>query len=341
MAKPARGASVVCAACAGRVSGRGQGGAVTEYAIQAEGLSKRYGTTTALDRVDLTVAPGAVLGLLGPNGAGKTTLIRILATLVRATAGTARVGGFAVHAQPARVRELIGLTGQFATVDDGLTGIENLVLIARLLELPRRTARARAAELLERFELADAAGRRVSTYSGGMRRRLDIAASLIGRPRLLFLDEPTTGLDPRGRSEVWDLVRGLAADGTTVLLTTQYLDEADRLASDIAVIDHGRIVATGTPAQLKARVGGQTLEVRPADRGALSGLTALVATVAGAPATVDIERGVVSAPLATAASTVLRAVADALDAAGVEATEVGIRLATLDEVFLTLTEVAA
>jgi oleandomycin transport system ATP-binding protein len=314
---------------------------VTDDAIRTEGLVKRYGKTTALDGVDLAVAPGRVLGLLGPNGAGKTTLVRILATLVRASAGTARVGGHPVDTEPARVRELIGLTGQFATVDDGLTGLENLVLIARLLGLSRREARQRATELLERFELADAAGRRVSTYSGGMRRRLDIAASLIGRPRLLFLDEPTTGLDPRGRGDVWDLVRGLAADGTTVLLTTQYLDEADRLASDIAVINHGRIVATGTPAELKARVGGQTLEVRPARRSALDVVAPIVAAAAGSPSTVDPERGVVSAPLTAPPSTVLRAVADALDGARVEAAEVGIRLATLDEVFLTLTEVPA
>jgi oleandomycin transport system ATP-binding protein len=220
---------------AGTVSGMD-----TTYAIHAEGLVKRFGDTTALDGVDLAVRPGTVLGLLGPNGAGKTTAVRVLATLIRPDAGHARVGGFDVVRQPHQVRGLIGLTGQYASVDETLNGTENLLMIGRLLGLSRRAARARAAALLERFELTGAAGRAAGKYSGGMRRRLDLAASLVGDPRVLYLDEPTTGLDPRSRNEVWDIVRGLVADGVTVLLTTQYLDEADRLAGEIMVIDHGR-----------------------------------------------------------------------------------------------------
>jgi oleandomycin transport system ATP-binding protein len=240
--------------------------------------------------------------------------------------------------QPERVRPLIGLTGQDAAVDQELSGHENLVLIARLLELPRRQARRRAGELLERFDLADAGGRPVGTYSGGMRRRLDVAASLIGRPRVLFLDEPTTGLDPRSRGDVWDLVRGLAADGTTVLLTTQNLEEADRLAAELAVIDRGRVIEHGTPAVLKAKVGGQTLEVRPAESARLDAVAGIVAEVAGAAATTG-DGGLVAAPVPGGRSggQVLTAVARRLDTAGIAVTEAGLRLASLDEVFLTLT----
>ena len=234
-------------------------------AIEAVGLVKRFGKTLAVDGVDLAVRPGMVLGLLGPNGAGKTTVVRMLATLLRPDAGYARVCGADIVDQADRVRELIGLTGQYAAVDEDLTGFENLLLIGRLLEIPRAEAKRRSGELLERFGLADAAGRSVKTYSGGMRRRLDLAASLVQRPQVLFLDEPTTGLDPRSRGEVWAMIRELVVEGTTVLLTTQYLDEADRLASEIAVIDHGRVIATGTAAELKAKVGRQTLDVRPAD----------------------------------------------------------------------------
>jgi oleandomycin transport system ATP-binding protein len=306
-----------------------------DHAIWTEGLVKRYGDTTALAGVDLAVRPGTVLGLLGPNGAGKTTLVRVLATLTRPTSGRASVGGHLVDRHPAEVRALIGLTGQFATVDDGLTGTENLILVARLLELSRRQARQRAADLLERFDLTGAAGRRVSTYSGGMRRRLDVAVSLIGRPRVLFLDEPTTGLDPRARGDVWDLIRSLVSDGTTVLLTTQYLDEADRLASDIAVIDHGRIIASGTPSELKARAGGRTIEARPADRSRLADVADVVAAATGSPSTVDEDRGLVSAPAGPAP--LLGLVAQRLEDADIEVTELGLRLATLDEVFLSLT----
>ncbi|GIH41491.1 daunorubicin resistance protein DrrA family ABC transporter ATP-binding protein [Microbispora corallina] len=309
------------------------------YAIQAEGLVKRYGETTALDGVDLSLQPGRVLGLLGPNGAGKTTVVRVLATLLRPDAGTARVGGFDVVRRPQRVRELIGLTGQYAAVDEDLTGQENLVLVARLLGLTRAEARRRAGEMLDRFGLAEAARRPVRTYSGGMRRRLDLAASLIGRPRVLFLDEPTTGLDPRSRGDVWDLVRDLVTDGMTVLLTTQYLDEADRLADEVVVVDHGRVVAAGTPAELKARTGGQTLDVRPADRAAAAAVAAIVAEAGGAAPVREAADGLVSAPVEPGRSgaQVLAEVARRLDAAGVPVAELGLRLAGLDEVFLALT----
>jgi oleandomycin transport system ATP-binding protein len=307
--------------------------------VRVEGLRKRFGSTWALRGVDLAVERGTICGLLGPNGAGKTTAVRILATLLRPDGGVARVGGFDVTRQPERVRPLIGLTGQYAAVDEELTGYENLVLIARLLELSRLQARRRAGELLERFDLADAGGRSLRTYSGGMRRRLDVAASLIGRPRVLFLDEPTTGLDPRSRGDVWDLVRGLVADGATVLLTTQYLDEADRLAAEIAVIDHGRVIERGTPAALKAKVGGQTLDVRPAEHAQLDAVAKIVAEVAGAAPTHGGDGGLVSAPVRgdRSGSRVLTAVAQRLDAAGIAVTEAGLRLASLDEVFLALT----
>ena len=309
-------------------------------AICTEGLVKRYGKTTALAGLDLAVPPGIVQGVLGPNGAGKTTLVRILATLLRPDAGRAQVGGFDVAEQPDKVRKLITLTGQFAAVDEDLTGRENLLLIARLLELSRKAARRRADELLERFGLAEAGGRLAKTYSGGMRRRLDLAMGLVGEPQVLFLDEPTTGLDPRARGDVWDMVRDLVAAGTTVLLTTQDLDEADRLASRIAVIDRGRVIDSGTPAELKAKVGGQSLDVRPAEPGELAKVGAIVAEVAGAGAGEPNERdGVISAPLAPGVSgtEALAAVSHRLGQAGIGVTELGLRLASLDEVFLTLT----
>jgi len=240
---------------------------VTAAAIEASGLVKTYGTTRAVDGLELTVPRGGVFGLLGPNGAGKTTTIRILATLTRPDAGQASVLGHDVRADPLAVRARISLTGQFATLDASLTGMENLVLQARLLGLSRRAARQRAGELLDAFGLADAGRRAVKAYSGGMRRRLDVAVSIVLAPALLFLDEPTTGLDPRSRSQVWEMVRWLVREGTTVLLTTQYLDEADQLASQIAVIDHGTIIASGTPGELKASVGSGVLRVRLADPG--------------------------------------------------------------------------
>jgi oleandomycin transport system ATP-binding protein len=307
--------------------------------IQVEGLQRRFGSIWALRGIDLAVQQGTICGLLGPNGAGKTTVVRILATLLRPDAGTARVGGFDVVRQPDKVRPLLGLTGQYAAVDEELTGHENLLLIARLLELPRAQAQRRADELLERFDLAQAGGRPVRTYSGGMRRRLDLAASLVGRPPVLVLDEPTTGLDPRARAEVWELVRGLVADGATVLLTTQYLEEADRLATQVAVLDHGRVIEHGPPAALKARVGGQTLDVRPAERAQLDQAAAIMAQVTGATPTQDGEGGMVSVPVdrRLAGSQALTAVAHQLEQAGIAVTEVGLRLASLDEVFLALT----
>jgi oleandomycin transport system ATP-binding protein len=232
----------------------------TAHAIVARGLTKRFGATTAVDGVDLAIREGTVFGLLGPNGAGKTTIVRILSTLIAPDAGQASVLGYDVTAQAHQVRQLIGLTGQYASVDETLTGTENLVLIARLTGMSRADAKARARELLRRFRLTDAASRAVKTYSGGMRRRLDLAASLVSRPRVLFLDEPTTGLDPRSRNGMWDIVRELVADGVTVLLTTQYLEEADQLADQIAVIDRGRVIAQGTAAELKAQTGADTLD---------------------------------------------------------------------------------
>ena len=232
----------------------------TAGAVVARGLTKRFGATTAVDGVDLTIPGGSVFGLLGPNGAGKTTVVSMLATLIEPDAGQATVLGYDVTAQAHQVRQLIGLTGQYASLDETLSGTENLVLIGRLTGASRTDARQRAAELLKRFRLTDAAGRAVKTYSGGLRRRLDLAASLVSKPRVLFLDEPTTGLDPRSRNELWDIVRELVAKGVTVLLTTQYLEEADQLADQIAVIDHGRVIAQGTSAELKELTGADTLD---------------------------------------------------------------------------------
>jgi oleandomycin transport system ATP-binding protein len=306
-------------------------------AIEARGLVKRFGKTTALAGVDLTARTGTVLGLLGPNGAGKTTAVRILATLLQPDAGEARVCGYHTERNAHQLRQLIGLTGQYASVDEGLSGTNNLIMIGRLLGMPRATARARAAELLARFELTDAAGRPAKTYSGGMRRRLDLAASLVGRPRILYLDEPTTGLDPQGRNEVWAIIRELVADGTTVLLTTQYLDEADQLAHDIAVIDRGAVIATGTPAQLKAAAGRQVLEVTPASRSDVPAVTEMLAALAGdggAPA-VSAESGQVTVQVDD--GTLLPEIVRALDDRSIVLAEFALRKASLDEVFLALT----
>ncbi|HEU5127378.1 MAG TPA: ATP-binding cassette domain-containing protein [Glycomyces sp.] len=305
-----------------------------DNAIETEGLTKNFGELTAVDRVDLGARTGTVLGVLGPNGAGKTTIVRMLATLSEPTAGTARVGGFDIVRDAARVRGLIGLTGQFAGVDELLTGEENLLFIGRLLGMPRREARARARELLAQFNLSDAADKAAKAYSGGMRRRLDLAASLVGRPRILFLDEPTTGLDPRARGELWGLVRSLVADGTTVLLTTQYLEEADQLADDIAVIDHGTVIATGTPTQLKAKIGGQTLRVRPEDPAQLEAVAALVAERFPDLEPVT-EAGVVTIGINDDA--IMPVLATELRERGIAITEFHLGLSSLDEVFLTLT----
>jgi oleandomycin transport system ATP-binding protein len=304
-------------------------------AIEASGLIKRFGKTTALAGVDLVARQGTVLGVLGPNGAGKTTAVRILATLLRPDGGRARVCGFDVERQAHQVRQLIGLTGQYASVDEGLSGVNNLIMIGRLLGESRARAHARAAELLERFDLTEAAQRPVKTYSGGMRRRLDLAASLVGRPRVLYLDEPTTGLDPRSRTDVWGMIRELVADGVTVLLTTQYLDEADQLADDIVVIDHGKVIATGPPDELKGKAGGQVLEVLPADRARLDRAAAVLASRTGTGPAVDAEVGVARVPVIDAA--VLPAIIRDLDVAGVELAEFSLRKASLDEVFLALT----
>ncbi len=304
-------------------------------AIETHGLVKRFGKTTALAGVDLTARTGSVLGLLGPNGAGKTTAVRILATLLRPDAGSAAVCGHDVVRDAHRVRQLTGLTGQYASVDEGLSGTNNLIMIGRLLGVGRRAARARAAELLGRFELTDAAGRPAKTYSGGMRRRLDLAASLVGRPRVLYLDEPTTGLDPHSRNEVWAMIRGLVADGTTVLLTTQYLEEADQLAHDIAVIDRGSVIATGTPDELKASAGRQVLEVTPASRADLAATAELLERLIGTAPAVAVESGEVSVQVEGGKA--LREILRALDDQSIELAEFALRRASLDEVFLALT----
>jgi len=309
------------------------------HAIQAEGLVKRFGKTTALAGVDLTARTGSVLGVLGPNGAGKTTAVRILATLLRPDSGHARIAGYDVVREAGQVRRRIALTGQYAAVDEDLTGFENLLLIGRLLDLSRVDARRRATDLLERFRLTDAGRRSAKTYSGGMRRRLDLAASLVGHPEVLYLDEPTTGLDPRSRNEVWDMVRDLAADGVTVLLTTQYLDEADQLADDIAVIDHGRVIAGGTPHELKTKVGGQTLVVRPLDRARAADAAGIVADRTGLLTPEPSASGLIS--VAVSDPGVLSAVMYDLDVAGIAVAELGLRLPSLDEVFFALTGHAA
>jgi oleandomycin transport system ATP-binding protein len=310
-----------------------------QVAIAAEGLVKRYGSTTALDGVDLSVPTGTVLGVLGPNGAGKTTAVRILGTLLRPDAGHATVGGYDVVRDAPRVRELIGLTGQYASVDEDMSGRRNLVMIGRLLGQPRTQAKARADELLERFELAEAGDRIAKTYSGGMRRRLDLAASLVGNPSILYLDEPTTGLDPHARNGVWETIRDLVLEGTTVLLTTQYLEEADALADSIMVFDHGKVVASGRPAELKAQAGRQSLDVRPADPSHLERVAAIVSESVGVRPTVDVVNALVSVPVPDGTS--MPVVVRRLDEAGIAVTELSLRLPSLDEVFLALTGHAA
>ncbi|MGW4940707.1 ATP-binding cassette domain-containing protein [Actinoplanes sp. NPDC004185] len=306
-----------------------------DLVIEAEGLVKHFGSTKALQGVDLAVPRGTVLGVLGPNGAGKTTAVRILSTLLTPDAGRARISGFDVVRDAERVRQVIGLTGQYASVDEDLTGRQNLELFGTLLDLGRAGARRRAAELLDWFDLTDAAGRQAKTYSGGMRRRLDLAASLVGSPDVIFLDEPTTGLDPAKREDMWDVVRSLVAAGSTVLLTTQYLEEADALADAITVIDHGRVIAHDTPEGLKRVVGGQTLEVRPSDATQLDLTAAILSEVSSGAQADEIRKGMLAVPV-TDDSALTEAVAR-LAAAGVAVTELSLHLPSLDEVFFTLT----
>ncbi|MEV4703829.1 ATP-binding cassette domain-containing protein [Actinoplanes sp. NPDC049316] len=307
----------------------------TDLVIEAEGLVKRFGATKALQGVDLAVPRGTVLGVLGPNGAGKTTAVRILSTLLTPDGGSARIAGHDVVRDAERVRQAIGLTGQYASVDEDLTGRQNLELFGTLLDLGRAGARRRAAELLEWFDLTDAADRMAKTYSGGMRRRLDLAASLVGSPQVIFLDEPTTGLDPAKREDMWDVVRTLVTGGATVLLTTQYLEEADALADAITVIDHGRVIAHDTPDGLKRVVGGQTLEVRPAALADLGRTAAILSEVSTGAAADEIRKGVLAVPVAGDAA-LTEAVAR-LAGAGVPVTELSLHLPSLDEVFFTLT----
>jgi ABC-2 type transport system ATP-binding protein len=305
--------------------------------IVVEGLRKRFRGKTALDGFGLRVRPGTVCGLLGPNGAGKTTAVRILSTLLRADGGRAEVAGFDVARAAMEVRRRIGLVGQQAAVDEVLSGRQNLELFGRLYHLNAADARARAAALLRRFGLADAGDRAVRHYSGGMRRRLDLAAGMILSPRVLFLDEPTTGLDPRARNEVWDGVRSLVADGTTVLLTTQYLDEADQLADHVAVIDAGRVIAGGSPAELKSRVGGDRLEIVVHDAADLPEASELLHRIARVAPEPDADRRRLSAPVRDRVAVLTEAVR-AFDAAGVAVEDIALRRPTLDEVFLTLTD---
>ena len=307
-----------------------------ESAIVAEGLVKHFGEVKAVDGIDLTVPYGKVYGLLGPNGAGKTTVVRILSTLLKATAGHATVAGIDVAKHPDAVRHSIGLTGQYAAVDEYLTGRENLDMVGRLYHLPKEHVRKRAEELLERFDLTEAADRPARTYSGGMRRRLDLSASLVGDPRILFLDEPTTGLDPRSRLQMWDVISALVADGTTVLLTTQYLEEADLLAEQIVVIDRGKVIAEGTSDDLKTAVGGDRLEIVVTHGSSLDDAAAALRGFSDGAATVDSATRRVTAPV-SGGSTVLVDAVRALDLTGVKVDDLALRRPTLDDVFLTLT----
>jgi ABC-2 type transport system ATP-binding protein len=307
-----------------------------DLAVVAEGLRKSFGTTLALDGFDLAVHPGTVCGLLGPNGAGKTTAVRILSTLLRFDEGRAEVAGFDVRRDPAQVRSRIGLTGQNPAVDEILTGRQNLVMFGKLNHLDARTARRRADELVEQFGLTDAASKQAKSYSGGMKRRLDLAASFILAPQVMFLDEPTTGQDPRNRNEVWNVVRDLVAGGTTVLLTTHYLEEADQLADQISVIDHGRVIADGTPEQLKSKIGGSRVDIVLSNVDELPTVAGLVERVCDGEAEVDTDRRRVSAPVKDRVAT-LTEVLRALEDAGILAEDVAVRKPTLDEVFLELT----
>jgi oleandomycin transport system ATP-binding protein len=308
---------------------------MTVSTIEAEGLVKTFGKVRALDGIDMVAREGTVFGLLGPNGAGKTTAIRVLSTLLRPDAGRASVGGYDVVRQPREVRRLIGLTGQYAAVDELLSGRENLSMIGRLLGMRSADAGARASDLLKAFDLADASAKLVKAYSGGMRRRLDLAASLVGRPRLLYLDEPTTGLDPRSRLQLWEMIRGLVSEGVTVLLTTQYLEEADRLADEIVVIDHGRVIAAGTPQELKTRVGGQVLQARPADATDLPATEKVLSEHAAEGESVYNDGQMVQVTIGDRSA--LGQVVRRLDEEGIVIDDLSLRKPSLDEVFLAVT----
>ena len=309
---------------------------VTEPLIEVAGVRKAFGDTIALAGVDLTVQAGQVLGLLGPNGAGKTTLVRILTTLLLPDSGSARVAGLDVVRDAAVLRSQLGLAGQYAAVDEMLTGRENLELVGRLYHLGRKEVRQRAVEVLEKFRLTDAANRTVKTYSGGMRRRLDLGASLVARPPVLILDEPTTGLDPRTRLELWAFIEGLVAEGTTILLTTQYLEEVDRLAANIVVIDEGRVIAEGTADQLKDQLGGDVLELRVEDQSMLDTAATAMSEISDAKPQMDRESGRITIPARGGAATLVTA-ARRLDDLGIGLLDLAVRRPSLDDVFLELT----
>jgi ABC-2 type transport system ATP-binding protein len=309
---------------------------MTERIVEAEGVVKRYGKVTALDGLDLVAEPGQVLAVLGPNGAGKTTFVRTIATLIRPDGGSLRVAGHDVRREPEAVRSLIGLAGQFAAVEPALSGRENLEMVARLFGQDRQSARANSTEVLDRLGLAEDGDRLVRTYSGGMRRKLDLGASLVGSPRLLLLDEPTTGLDPRSRVELWDAIRSMVERGTDVLLTTQYLDEADHLAGRVVIIDHGRAVASGTPNELKRRVGRNVVEVHVRDRSEIPSVANALSRIGEGEPEIDEATRRVGVRV-EAGTDPLREALGALDAVGVTPDDVALRPPTLDEVFLALT----